>query len=454
MTNLTFPDGFLFGAATSAYQIEGGWDADGKGPSIWDHFTDLRGKIDGGHNGNEAANTYHDYNTDIDIMRALGLNAYRFSVSWPRILPEGKGAINEAGLDYYDRLVDSLLNVGIEPFVTLFHWDLPLALQQELGGFRSRDCAAYFADYAGIVAARLGDRVSHWITLNEPWVHATLGYLRGLHAPGVRSPRAYLRVVHHQLLAHGLATLQIRTHDPQAQIGISLNLAPMHAARDTEKDRWAANLADQFVNGMYLDSLFNGRYPTDLWRKLRYLHPPVKVGDMDTIRQPLDFLGINYYTRSLLQHAWYVPFVNARPANLNGLSARGFSANGSGYTEMGWEVYPRGLYELLLRVKEEYGNVPVYITENGAAYVDEVVNGRVNDSKRQQFLEKHLANVSAAVEAGADVRGYFAWSLIDNFEWAYGYYKRFGLVHVDFETQQRTIKDSGIWYRDLIARNR
>ena len=453
MNDLTFPAGFRFGAATSAYQIEGGWDADGKGPSIWDQFTDRRGKIDSGHHGNVAANTYHDFNTDIAIMRTLGLNAYRFSVSWPRVLPEGRGPANEAGLDYYDRLVDSLLEVGIEPFLTLFHWDLPLALQQALGGFRSRDCAYLFAEYAGVVAARLGDRVTNWITLNEPWVHATLGYLRGMHAPGEHNPRAYLRVVHHLLLGHGLAAARIRSTSPGAQVGLSLNLSAMHAARQTEGDRAAADLADQFVNGMYLESLFNGRYPPELWHKLRFFQPRIEPGDMQIISQPLDFLGINYYTRMVMQHAWYVPFIHARPTTMAGLTATGFSGRGAGYTEMGWEVYPRGLHELLLRIRDDYGNLPVYITENGAAYADEVVDGRVHDTKRQHYFEQHLRSVAAAMDEGAAVRGYFAWSLIDNFEWSYGYNKRFGLVYVDFDTQQRFIKDSGYWYRDLIAAN-
>ena len=452
--DIIFPADFIYGSATSAYQIEGGWNADGKGPSIWDRFTRSRGKIEGGHNGDVACNTYHDFQTDIDLMNHLGLDAYRFSISWSRIFPAGRGVVNEDGLDYYDRLVDALLAAGITPFITLFHWDLPWALQSEIGGFGDRDCAYYFADYAEVVAARLGDRVKHWITINEPWVFATLGHLLGMHAPGRMNPWTYLRVVHHQLLGHGLAVARLKEQVQEGQVGISLNLLPVHPVHDTEPDRKAAALGDQFVNRLYLDSLFHGVYPQPLWKKLRLFHPTVRPGDMEIISQPMDFLGINYYTRVLFQNAWYVPFFKARPALLPKAAKMEFSVNGRQYTQMGWEVYPEGILELLCRIKHEYGNLPIYITENGAAYADETVKGRVHDTKRQQYLEQHLREIVAAVEAGVDVRGYFVWSLIDNFEWSYGFDKRFGLVHVDFQSQQRTFKDSGIWFRDLIRRQK
>jgi beta-glucosidase len=452
MTHQDFPTDFLFGTATSAYQIEGGWDADGKGPSIWDAFTQGRGKIAGNDNGDVACNTYHDPQTDIDIMRQLGMEAYRFSISWPRVLPEGRGAVNEPGLDYYDRLVDSLLEANITPFVTLFHWDLPLALERDLGGFGNRDTAFLFADYAALIAARLGDRVKHWITLNEPWVHATLGHLRGLHAPGHLNPWTYLRVIHHQLLGHGLATQRIQSEHPDAAVGLSLNLAPVYSATDRPQDHAATQLADQFINQLYLDAVFKGQYPQPIWGKLRLFQPPIQAGDMEIISQPIDFLGINYYTRVVMKHAWYIPVFNARPADLAifGLKERFGGSSGPGYSQMGWEVYPAGLFELLFRIKQDYGNPPIYITENGAAFPDVVEDGRVHDVRRQAFLEQHLAALVGAMRAGVDVRGYFAWSLLDNFEWAYGYDKRFGIVHVDFETQQRTIKDSAYWYRDLI----
>jgi beta-glucosidase len=403
-----------------------------------------------------ACDTYNDFQTDVDIMRRLGLGAYRFSVSWPRVLPRGRGAVNQAGLDYYDRLVDALLNANIAPFVTLFHWDMPQALQEGMGGFAGRDCAAHFADYAEVVARRLGDRVGHWITLNEPWVYATLGHLRGLHAPGRRNPWAFLRVVHHQLLGHGLAAERLRARDAAAQVGLSLNLSPIYPVTDSEGDRAAARLADQAVNRLFLDPLFRGRYPEPLWSRLGLFRPRVGPDDMATIAAPLDFVGVNYYTRARVRRAWYVPFLGLWPEGmpvLTGQAALEEAAreNIPRYSGMGWEVYPAGLFELLWRLKTEYGNPPVYVTENGAAYHDTLTaDGRVHDDARRDYLEQHLNIVAAAVQGGVAVRGYFVWSLLDNFEWTYGYDKRFGLVYVDFETQRRVIKDSGLWYSEFI----
>lgn len=454
MTPPAFPSDFIFGAATSAYQIEGGWDADGKGPSIWDSFTRLPGRIRRSHNGDIACNTYFDFDTDIGLMKEMGLDAYRFSISWPRVLPEGRGEVNRKGLDYYDRLVDALLQADIEPFVTLFHWDLPLALQRDFGGFAARDSAPIFADYVEVVALRLGDRVRHWITLNEPWVHATLGHAGGIHAPGRRNPWAFLRSVHHQLLGHGLAAARLKDLNPAAQVGISLNLAPVYPAADTDADRAAADLTDQFINRLFLDALFKGHYPQELWHKLRWFVPKVRTGDMQVIAHPLDFLGVNYYTRVRVKHAWYIPYFKLWPEQKiiigNGIRSSSSAAAGE-FSEMGWEVYPAGLFELLFRLKREYGNPTIYITENGAAFQDEVLDGRVHDEKRREYIEQHLAVTAAAARAGVDVRGYFVWSLIDNFEWSYGYDRRFGIVHVDFETQKRIIKDSGYWYRDMLA---
>jgi beta-glucosidase len=449
------PEGFLFGAATSAYQIEGGWDADGKGQSIWDHFTRRPGRIFGGHNGQIACNTYEDFQTDVDIMRELGLDAYRFSIAWPRVLPEGRGQINEKGLDYYERLVDALLHASIAPFVTLFHWDLPLALHNDMGGFAHRDGAAIFADYVEVVARRLGDRVGHWITLNEPWVHATFGHIAGNHAPGRRNPWAYLRAVHHQLLGHGLAVERLRAIAPTAQVGISLNLTPFHPATDSATDRAAAALADQIINRLFLDPLFHGHYPEPLWGKLRFFHPPIRSGDMAIIGRPLDFLGVNYYTRARVRHSRLVPIFHLWSDGLPVMTGRRDGDKDAPYSQMGWEVYPAGLFELLFRLKQEYGNPPIYITENGAAFDDQVAgDGRVHDEQRRQYLEDHLAVTAAAARVGADVRGYFVWSLIDNFEWTYGYDRRFGIVHVDFASQRRTIKESGYWYKELIRRQK
>ena len=460
MSDAAFPPGFLFGAATSAYQIEGGHDADGKGPSVWDRFVRRPGRVHKGHTGDVAANTYPDFRPDVAIMRRLGLDAYRFSVSWPRVLPSGRGAVNQAGLDYYDRLVDALLAAGIAPFVTLFHWDLPQALQDALGGFAGRDCAALFADYAEVVARRLGDRVGHWITLNEPWVYATLGHLRGLHAPGRRNPWAFLRVVHHQLLGHGLAAARLRALSPAARVGLSLNLSPIYPATDSDADRAAARLADEATNRLFLDPLCHGRYPAALWSRLRPFRPPVRPDDMATIAAPLDFVGVNYYTRARVRRAWYVPFLGLWPDGLPLLTGE-VKPEGEGdesvprYSGMGWEVYPAGLFELLWRLKTEYGNPPVYVTENGAAYPDTLTaDGRVHDEARRAYLEQHLAVVAAAARAGVDARGYFVWSLLDNFEWTYGYDKRFGLVYVDFASQRRVIKDSGLWYSEFIRNRR
>ena len=450
-----FPPGFLFGAATSAHQIEGGWDADGKGPSIWDHFSNIPGRIHAGHNGDVACNTYFDFQTDIDIMRQLGLMAYRFSVSWPRVMPEGRGRVNEQGLDYYDRLVDALLAGGILPFITLFHWDLPLELQRSIGGFESRDSAEVFADFAEIIGRRLGDRVTHWITLNEPWVHASFGHVGGNHAPGRRNPWAYLRVVHNQLRGHGLAAARLKALHPLSQVGISLNMSPAYPATGSEADVRAAALADQLVNRLFLDPLLTGGYPEPLWSKLRWLRPAIRPGDMEQIRFPLDFLGINYYTRFRVRHHRFIPLLKLWPHDLPALVKRERAdAEYSSVSDMGWEVYPAGLFELLFRMKKEYGNPAIYVTENGAAFPDPVsADGQVHDARRQTYLEQHLAAVYAAAKAGVDVRGYFVWSLIDNFEWAYGYDKRFGIVRVDFSNQRRTIKDSGHWYSQFIQKH-
>lgn len=451
---IELPPGFLFGAATSAYQIEGGWDADGKGPSIWDEFSHRPGRIRHDHNGDVACDTYRDFQTDVDLMRQLGLDAYRLSISWPRVLPQGRGRVNELGLDYYERLIDALLKAGIVPFVTLFHWDLPLALQRDVGGFARREGAAYFADYAEVVARRLGDRVNYWITLNEPWVHATFGHIVGNHAPGRRNPWAYLRSAHHQLLAHGLAAARIKTLWPAAQVGISLNLTPIYPATGSAADRDAAALADQLLNRLFLDPLFRGHYPEPYWGKMRFFRPRIQPGDMALISHSLDFLGVNYYTRARVRHQRWVPLLNMWPETLPAITAEGHFASAE-YSRMGWEVYPAGLFELLFRLKQEYGNPAIYITENGAAFDDTLsADGRVHDEQRRAYLEQHLAVTGAAAGVGVNVRGYFVWSLIDNFEWTYGYNKRFGIVHVDYATQRRTIKDSGLWYADLIRRQR
>lgn len=444
-----FPPGFVFGAATAAYQIEGGIQADGKGPSTWDVFTAKPGKVADGSTGETACDTYQNPQTDINLMADLGLNAYRFSTAWARIMPEGKGTVNQNGLDYYSRLVDSLLAKDITPYITLFHWDMPEALFQTYRGFASRETAHYFADYAEVVVKKLGDRVQNWITLNEPWEHAALGHLLGVHAPGIRNPWTYFKVAHNQLLAHGLGMERIRALSPQSSAGITLSLTPIFPASDSPQDQIAAEVGNQFFNQFYLDAVFKGSYPELLMKRARLLRPDIRVGDLDIIRHPMDFVGINYYSREFARAAWYVPFF--RMWVDDGLANDGQAViDGVQYTDMGWEVYPQGIYDLLLNLKNEYGNPLVYITENGAAFKDAVTDGQVHDPLRVSFLQAYLEKTAEAIRDGANVNGYFVWSLMDNFEWAAGYAKRFGIIHVDYDTQQRTIKDSGYWYRDLI----
>ncbi len=444
-----FPRDFILGAATSAYQVEGGWKSDGKGLSIWDVFAHKRGRIPTGDTGDIACNTYHDYQADLEIMKVLGLDAYRFSISWPRVIPEGKGNVNQKGLDYYNRLVDALLAMDVEPFITLYHWDMPHALETELGGFIHKDCARHFAEYCQVVAAALGDRVKYWITLNEPRVHALHGYVLGRHAPGRRDPRSYLKVIHHQLLAHGLGLSRIKSLAPRSQVGIALDLNPIHPRSDSEKNREAALLADQLVNGIFLEAIFRGRYPEALWRRLRLFRPTTSAADLVTISQPIDFLGVNHYSRAFVQHAWYVPFLSGRFLQ-NRVTDRESLQDEVRRTSMGWEIYPQGIYEVLARLKDSYGNPPVFVTENGAAFTDALDNGRVHDPFRIRFLEGYMTKVAQAIQTGARVRGYFVWSLLDNLEWEAGFSKRFGLVYVNHQTQARIIKDSGFWYAQVI----
>jgi beta-glucosidase len=443
MTFPQFPKGFLFGAATAAYQIEGGWDADGKGPSTWDVFVRRPGKIRNGDTGDVACNTYHDFQTDINIMAELEMNAYRFSIAWSRVLPEGRGRANPKGLDYYSRLVDALLEKGIRPFITLFHWDMPQALFELNGGFAARDTAGYFADYVEVILGALGDRVKHWITLNEPWEHAFFGYFVGEHAPGVRSPWKYFRVAHHQLLGHGLAVERIRTLSPDAHVGITLSQFPIYPYADTPRHREAAQFADLFLNRFYLDGLYRGQYPEPLLKRMWPFRPKIMPGDLAITSRPTDFLGVNYYTRQHARHVWYLPFlrtwVDRDPPP------------GDEHPVLGPHAYPEGMGELLKRYREEYGAPVIYITENGCGDDDAVVEaGRVRDEHRIRYLQHYLAELAKAIGEGSDVRGYFMWTLVDDFEWTSGFSHRMGFVRVDHATQRRTIKDSGYWYRRLI----
>ena len=430
---------FIWGVATSAYQIEGATAVDGRGASIWDTFCRLPGKVADGSTGDVACDHYHLWQEDLDLVAGLGVNAYRFSIAWPRILPQGRGRVEGRGLDFYDRLVDGLLERGLLPFATLYHWDLPQALE-DAGGWPNRETAYAFAEYADVVTERLGDRVHSWATLNEPWCSAHLGYVVGEHAPGRTCRREGLQASHNLLLAHGLALPKMRSNAPRARHGIVLNLNPAYPASDSERDAAAARRYDGFFNRWYLDPLLRGNYPEDVWEGYGEDAPRVEPGDLEVISAPLDFLGINFYSRALV-------------ANGHGeWPAVEWVAPRAPVTEMGWEVVPQALEHLLLRLQRDYSPLPdIHITENGAAYTDELVGGRVDDRERIAYLEGHIGALEKAREAGVPVKGYFAWSLLDNFEWAHGYGKRFGLVHVDYENQARTLKESAHWYRRRVS---
>jgi beta-glucosidase len=452
---LVFPPPFLFGAATSAYQIEGAASKDGRGVSIWDEFC-RTGKTRHGETGDVACDHYHRFAQDVALLKKLNLQAYRFSIAWPRVVPDGTGTVNQRGLDFYKRLLDELLEAEIVPFVTLFHWDMPVSLLRRYGGFLDRRAATDFADYAEVVVRALGDRVRHWITINEPFEHAFLGYCMGVHAPGIRRPWSYLQVIHHQLLAHGMAVERIRGLRSSAKVGIAVSLTPIHPSPtgDPEKNRRAAQTANELINFATLDPLLRGHYPDDLWRRLRWFRPKIALRDLQSIRATMDFIGINNYQREFATHRPWIPFLQGWVAGgtdiASGQRSRGTGQGETQYTSMGWEVYPPALHEVLTWLRRDYDNPPVYITENGAAFDDQAVEGVVHDPQRMAFLAGHLTEVQRAITEGADVRGYFAWSAFDNFEWAAGYAARFGLIHVDFATQVRTIKNSGYWYAELI----
>ncbi len=436
MTTYKFPSNFIWGAATASYQIEGAWDADGKGESIWDRFTHTPGKIEDASSGDVACDHYHRYPEDIALMRRLGLKAYRFSTSWPRVLPNGFGKINPAGLDFYDRLVDSLLGANIQPFLTLYHWDLPQALQ-DAGGWRNRDLCYHFADYAALLVKRLGDRVRYWTTFNEPAVVMYVGYGVGAHAPGVDDPAAMFQVGHHLLLAHGLAVQAMRAIQPTLQAGIVLNQWIVDPPSDDPADVAAAEQTWQQHDTFFLDGLFKARYPLHLYADGGQALSNVRPGDLALIAQKLDFFGLNNYSRRVV-----------------GAQGHVHPVPGSEYTEMGWEVCAPALRRLLNKLNHNYTLPPIYITENGAAFKDVVSpDGKVHDERRLDYLRQHILQVRLAMQDGVDVRGYFVWSLLDNFEWAYGYTKRFGIIRVDYETQQRIVKDSGEWYSQVIANN-
>jgi beta-glucosidase len=434
--NPIFPKDFVWGAATASYQIEGAWNEDGKGESIWDRFSHTLGKVENGDTGDMACDHYHRWRDDLVLMKQLGLKAYRFSISWPRVIPNGFGQINPLGLDFYDRLVDALLEANIQPFATLYHWDLPQALQDR-GGWSNREVSAYFADYAAAVVRRLGDRVRSWVTFNEPWVVAFVGNRDGRHAPGLTNEQLALQVAHHLLVAHGLAAQAIRSIDPALEVGIVNNMWPYEFEIDTPENRSQADELWLKNEGWFIEPIVCGSYPARAWAAYGANVPIIQPGDMSLIAQRIDFMGINYYSRHLVENGEIV-------ANVPNVE----------HTEMGWEVNAPGLRRLLNQLKRDYRLPPLYITENGAAFVDQVSpDGQVHDPRRLNYFREHIRQIKLAIDDGVNLRGYFAWSLLDNFEWGYGYSKRFGLVHVDYQTQQRIIKDSGLWYKQVIARN-
>jgi beta-glucosidase len=432
-----FPRDFTWGVATSAFQIEGATREDGRGESIWDRFCRQPGAIADGSDGDVACDHYHRWQEDLNLVASLGVNAYRFSVAWPRVQPLGHGAFNPRGLDFYERLVDGLLRRGIAPHLTLDHWDLPQALQ-ERGGWAQRDTVHRFVDYAREVARRLGSRLRSITTHNEPFVQSVLGHETGIFAPGIRDRGVAIQVAHHLLLSHGLALQALRADGVHSDLGIVLNLSPIEPASDSEADRARARLEDGRLVRWYMDPLLRGSYPQDVVEALGADAPRVEPGDMQTIAAPLDFLGVNYYSRNVFRADGVVD-----PHTL-----------GSELTDMGWEVYPQGLTDLLCRLHRDYALPDVYVTENGAAFPDDCVDSRVVDVARTRYIASHIAAAGRALAAGVPLKGFMVWSLLDNFEWASGYAKRFGIVHVDYATQRRTPKASADWYRDFLRAER
>ncbi|GAA0774048.1 beta-glucosidase [Roseibium denhamense] len=435
------PKEFLFGVATAAYQIEGAAKEDGRGPSIWDAFSRMPGRVFQQHTGDVACDHYHLWEKDLDLIKSLGVGAYRFSIAWPRILPDGRGKVNDKGLDFYDRLIDGMVARGLKVYPTLYHWDLPLMLMGD-GGWTARSTAEAFADYAEIVVRRLGDRMDALATINEPWCICHLSHLYGIHAPGEKSTDAFAAAVHTLNLAHGLGVQAARSVRPDLPMGTVLNAYSIYPATESGEDKAAAERAFTFHNGIYMSPVFSGAYPPDI---LDVFGDKMNIqdGDLEVINQPLDWWGLNYYTPWRI-HADFAagaayPNAEATPPK-----------DGVPVTDIGWEVDAKGLSDLLIDLYKRYDLPPVYITENGACYNDGVDNGAVPDTRRTDYLEQHFEASADAIDAGVPLKGYFLWSLMDNFEWAEGYKMRFGIVHVDYDTQVRTLKDSGKWYRELV----
>ena len=454
MSDDSFPAGFAWGTATASYQIEGAITEDGRIPSIWDTFCTVPHVIADGSDGAVADDHYHRYREDVALLAELGANTYRFSLAWPRLQPDGRGKLNPAGAEFYDQLLDNLHEHGINPWVTLYHWDLPQTLEDS-GGWPHRDTALRFADYAAAVHERFADRISDWTTLNEPWVSAFRGYATGQHAPGRRDPAAAVRAAHHLMLGHGLAVQAMRSARPGLRYGITLNLYPVDAVTELAEDQDAARRVDGVCNRLFLDPILRGAYPQDV---LDDLAPVVASGfiadgDEKQIAQPLDMLGINYYRRHVVRARKPGDDVKGDPG---WVGAEGVVMAGAGLptTAMGWEIDPQGLVDILTRVTRDYPSLPLFITENGAAFDDVIsADGGVHDQRRIDYLDAHFRAARRAIDAGVDLRGYFVWTLLDNFEWAFGYSRRFGLIYVDYDTQRRVVKDSGRWFAQVAAAN-
>ena len=450
-----FPDNFIWGAATAAYQIEGAWAEDGKGESIWDRFAHTPGKVRNGDSGDTASDHYHHWQEDIALMKSIGLKSYRLSLAWSRILPNGRGKVNQAGLDFYDRLIDGLLEAGISPLVTLFHWDLPQALQDE-GGFSARSTAEAFVEYADLATRHLGDRVKHWVTHNEPSVYAFVGHLFGAHAPGLKDPNIALRVAHHLLLSHGWSVPVIRANSPAAEVGIAINVNYNQPASPSPYDYKVWQNEFGMWTRWFLDPLYGRQYPPDLVAYSINNHSLpadgldfVQAGDMQAMAAPLDFLGVNYYTRQLARDQSLPPGQNLPPTVFQA------PKNDHDWQEMeDWEVYPHGLFNVLTWLNFEYQPAALYVTENGASWSDGPdETGRVQDARRINFLQRHFEAALRAIQVGVPLKGYYVWSLMDNLEWAHGFSQRFGLIWVDFITKQRVLKDSALWYKGVITQN-
>ncbi|UZQ83342.1 GH1 family beta-glucosidase [Thermoanaerobacter sp. RKWS2] len=442
---IKFPKDFVWGVATSSYQIEGAVNEDGRTPSIWDTFSKTEGKTYKGHTGDVACDHYHRYKEDVEILKEIGVKAYRFSIAWPRIFPE-EGKYNPKGMDFYKKLIDELQKRDIVPAATIYHWDLPQWAYDKGGGWLNRESIKWYVEYATKLFEELGDAIPLWITHNEPWCSSILSYGIGEHAPGHKNYREALIAAHHILLSHGEAVKAFREMNIKgSKIGITLNLTPAYPASEKEEDKLAAQYADGFSNRWFLDPIFKGNYPEDmveLYSKIIGEFDFIKEGDLETISVPIDFLGVNYYTRSIVK---YDEDSMLKAENVPGPGKR---------TEMGWEISPESLYDLLKRLDREYTKLPMYITENGAAFKDEVTeDGRVHDDERIEYIKEHLKAAAKFIGEGGNLKGYFVWSLMDNFEWAHGYSKRFGIVYVDYETQKRILKDSALWYKEVIQKN-